>query len=174
MYCVGAPGNTAITTLKLVSNKNKEFNNDLFQSPGFYILRNENLILNDFDLIKENQILNRTTLMVGSSLIPENRNDLDLLEPITTLTPISISSSYPNYNDITVDKASYFYSISKTYRNETDKTIIVNEIGLYSNMASKAGNRRDYHLVLLARKVLDTPIIFNPGDVYTVTFNLDI
>ena len=41
-------------------------------------------------------------------------------------------------------------------------------------MASKAGNRRDYHLVLLARKVLDTPIIFNPGDVYTVTFNLDI
>ena len=112
--------------------------------------------------------------MVGSSLIPESRNDLDLLEPITTLTPISISSSYPNYNDIAVDEASYLYSISKTYRNETDKTIIVNEIGLYSNMVSRAGYGKDYYLVLLARKVLDTPIIFNPGDIYTVTFNLDI
>ena len=174
MYCVGAPNNTATATLKLVSNKNKIFNNDLFQSTGFYILRNENLVLNDFDLIKDNQINNKCTLMVGSSLIPESRNDLDLLEPITTLTPISISSSYPNYNDIAVDEASYFYSISKTYRNETDKTIIVNEIGLYSNMVSRAGYGKDYYLVLLARKVLDTPIIFNPGDIYTVTFNLDI
>ena len=47
MYCVGAPNNVAMTTLRLVSNKNEIFNNDLFQSAGFYILRNENLVLNE-------------------------------------------------------------------------------------------------------------------------------
>ena len=50
MYCVGAPTNLANTTLRLVSNKNEIFNNDIGQSAGFYILRNENLVLNDFDL----------------------------------------------------------------------------------------------------------------------------
>ena len=41
-------------------------------------------------------------------------------------------------------------------------------------MVSRAGYGKDYYLVLLARKVLDTPIIFNPGDIYTITLNLDI
>lgn len=35
MYCVGAPANAGNTTLRLVSNKNKEFNNDFGQSAGF-------------------------------------------------------------------------------------------------------------------------------------------
>ena len=145
----------------------------------FYLLKEENLYLKDFNLFPSEAEFNnftdrKATLMVGSSSQKESASDVTLIEPISKLTPISISSSYPNIKEITASSATYLYNINKTYKNETDKNIIVNEIGLFGNSSQNINNKTHIYRFLLARKVLDTPIIFKPNDIYTVSLNLDI
>ena len=145
----------------------------------FYLLKEENLYLKDFNLfpsdVEFNNFIDRkATLMVGSSSQKESASDVTLIEPISELTPISISCSYPNIKEITASLATYLYNINKTYKNETDKNIIINEVGLFGNSSQNINNKTHIYRFLLARKVLDTPIIFKPNDIYTVSLNLDI
>lgn len=165
------------STVPLTSINNIFYENMAIGVSGcFYILKQENLYLKDFDLVSTQDNLTKicATLMVGSSLQEESSLDINLIEPITDLTPISISNSFPNTNGITASSASYLYNINKTYKNETDKNIIVNEIGLFGNTSMNINGKITICRFLLGRKVLDTPIIFKPGDIYTISFNLDI
>ena len=148
-------------------------------SGKFYLFEENNLYLKDFNLVPSEVEFNnlrdrKITLMVGSSFQKESASDVTLIEPINELTPISISCSYPNIKEITASSATYLYNINKTYKNETDKNIIVNEIGLFGISSEKINNKTHIYRFLLARKVLDTPIIFKPNDIYTVSLNLDI
>ena len=73
--------------------------------------------------------------------------------------------------------------VNKTvvYRNDSENTVTVKEIGMYWNVSnmnytqSTAWNGINACPIMLAfRKVLTTPIVMAPGDVYAVTYRISL
>ena len=92
---------------------------------------------------------------VGSGDAVESANDYKLDNYINTLSYVSGVAG--NNGDLTTK--------TTTFKNNTSSTIVVKELGLYygwSNMTP----------VLIARKVLDTPVSIEPGE--TKTFSVHI
>lgn len=93
---------------------------------------------------------------VGSGDTPESVNDYKLDNYINTLTYVSGSAAQ---NGELANKTA-------TFQNDTSSTIIVKEVGLYYDFGS------GYPPVLMARKVLDTPVSIEPGE--TKSFSVHI
>ena len=93
---------------------------------------------------------------VGSGDAVESANDYKLDNYINTLSYVSGVAGHNG--DLTTK--------TTTFKNNTSSTIVVKELGLYyaceTNMAP----------VLIARKVLDTPVSIEPGE--TKTFSVHI
>ena len=92
---------------------------------------------------------------VGNGDIAESVNDYKLDSYINTLSYVSGVAS--NNGDLCTK--------TTTFKNNTSSTIIVKEVGLYFG----AGNSIP---VLIARKVLDTPVSIEPNE--TKTFSVHI
>lgn len=73
--------------------------------------------------------------------------------------------------------------INKTvvYRNDTENTVTIKEVGIYWVINSMAYTTATYWnslsgcpIALAFRKVLTTPIVMAPGDVYAVTYRVSL
>lgn len=95
---------------------------------------------------------------LGNGDTLESVNDYKLDSYINTLSYVTGSAS--QNGDLCTKTA--------TFKNNTSSTIIVKEVGLYFG----SGNSSTYPPLLLARKVLDTPISIEPGE--TKTFSVHI
>lgn len=125
---------------------------------------------------------------VGFGDTPATENDLTLADGNMDI----VSTASGTYNHPLVGKK-YLTIVSNTYntksageiknqtityRNDTENTVIVKEIGiyeLYTNMSTSSWNSlNENKIVLLTRKVLSNPITFAPGDQYAITYRLKI
>lgn len=61
-------------------------------------------------------------------------------------------------------------SINTTFKNNTNSSITIKEIGLYSRPSASTSA---HSKVLIYRKVLDTPVTIAPDEVYTFTITLN-
>lgn len=61
-------------------------------------------------------------------------------------------------------------SINTTFKNNTNSSITIKEIGLYSRPATSISA---HSKILIYRKVLDTPVTIAPDEVYTFTITLN-
>ena len=62
-------------------------------------------------------------------------------------------------------------TFTQVLQNNGDDTITINEVGIFlSNSESTTSNRMCY---LISRTVLDTPIVFNPGDIKSIVASID-
>lgn len=101
------------------------------------------------------------SLIVGNGTTNATQDDIALENEIKDLTYITGS---------TMNGASdYLKLITVTYKNNTSDIVSVNEIGMVAQMA----NDRYCDGVLLGRVVLATPVIMNPGDIYTFTYVIE-
>lgn len=97
-------------------------------------------------------------LFVGSGLTSPTIDDYKLENPLN-LEVLSASCTHNGSTTI----------VTRTFKNNTEEEVTINELGLYVF----ATNRKS-PFVLLARKVLSEPIILNPNETYTFTYNFTI
>lgn len=73
--------------------------------------------------------------------------------------------------------------INKTvvYRNDSENTVTIKEVGIYWNISSMNytqsaswNNINGCPIMLAFRKVLTTPVVMAPGDVYAVTYRISL
>ena len=118
-------------------------------------------------VIKLSNEANKITLEVGTGNTHPTVNDFSLAEKCEQLTPISIISTYSSE---TYENASYCVNISKTFKNNTDSEITINEIALTASAIS-ASNGVHSHNFIVCREVIE-PVTLQPGDTYT--FSIEI
>ena len=118
----------------------------------------------------------QTTLVIGSGTTPATVDDYKLGTPITTLTPIAATTLCKDKN--TGDTLSPTeFTITTTYRNDTDAAVTVNEIGImipvgYSSVSDS--NDNTLSSCLIYREVLATPVTVEPGQIRTFTLTTDV
>lgn len=96
-------------------------------------------------------------LIVGSGNTPVQYTDSSLESQINTLTKTNLAKriGYGNVN----------CSFAATYRNDTSDPITVREQGIIANY---------YNTMLVAREVLDVPVVINPGEAHVFTMALRV
>lgn len=101
-------------------------------------------------------------LELGTGTTPATDSDYNL-ESKVSLTSVSKSKNYGN--------ASYVYTLTQGFINNTDSAITVSEIGLmfYDKYAPDTTRHKD---ILLGRIVLDNPIVIAPGEIYTFSYTI--
>ena len=131
-----------------------------FPSPSHSIFGSSSGSENISQIPTDNSVTAVPILLVGKSNAEESYNDY-ALDAITELTAIG-----GRYINITYTPESCVYNTVKTFVNNTENDITVNEVGIYYHF--------DFNYdVLLYRKKLDTSVTLkaNGG---TATFNLVI
>jgi len=61
--------------------------------------------------------------------------------------------------------------VTRTFQNNTESAVTIKEVGLY--VFRCAGNV-DNRVVMIGRKVLETPVTIEVGDTYTFTYSIDL
>ena len=122
-------------------------------------------------------ISDQTTLVVGSGTTPVTDDDYKLDVPITTLTAVSATTSCKSAD--TGDALSpTTFTITTTYRNDTEAPVTVNEIGImipvgyrYSGSGTSANALSS---CLIYREVLETPVTIEPNQLRTFSIATDV
>jgi hypothetical protein len=68
----------------------------------------------------------------------------------------------------------YVKWVSSYYKNETNSAVTVKEIGMFVKQNGvSTGSGKQYNF-MIARKILDTPITLQPGEVKSFSYGIDI
>ena len=100
-------------------------------------------------------------LELGTSNAPEEYESGALVEPITDLTGVEASTR--------IADGEALRTVVATFRNDTENTFVVREIGIGISGIAFSSNYAGGKSIL-ARKVLSTPINFEPHQVYTFSY----
>lgn len=112
---------------------------------------------------------NGFVLFVGTGDNPSSSSDFKL-ENAVELNIISASCIH-NADETTI--------ITRTFQNNTGEEVIINEVGLYmfcSQTSYDTYKNENYYVpvIMLGRKVLNTPIIIANSESYTFTYKIDM
>ena len=122
-------------------------------------------------------IRNQTTLVVGSGTTPVTDNDYKLDVPITTLTAVNATTSCKT-SDTGGTLSPTTFVVSTTYRNDTEASVTVNEIGVMIPVGFKTSsggnNPNALSSCLIYREVLETPVIIEPNQLRTFSITTDV
>lgn len=122
-------------------------------------------------------ISTQTTLVVGSGTTPVTDDDYKLDIPITTLTAVSATTSCKT-DDTGNTLSPTTFTVSTTYRNDTEAPVTVKEIGIMIPVGYKysgAGtNRNALSSCLIYREVLETPVTIESGQLRTFSIATDV
>ena len=122
-------------------------------------------------------ISNQTTLVVGSGTTPVTDDDYKLDIPITTLTAVSATTSCKT-DDRGNTLSPTSFTVSTTYRNDTEAPVTVNEIGIMIPVGFKTSgsstNRNALSSCLIYREVLETPVTIESGQLRTFSIATDV
>lgn len=133
-----------------------------------------------------NQLSLGTYIDVGFGDTPVTSDDLQLadgnMDVITGYSGASVPHPIEGKKYLSIvgqsnNTKSAKESCNKTivYKNITENTVTVKEIGLYialNNLNQASAWASSMPLFLVFRKVLDTPIVFAPNDVYAITYRI--
>lgn len=127
---------------------------------------------------------------VGNSILNKKRNDyVNGSNPYYLYLALGSSTTTPTFNDYSMEESDVtsqltyingvvsraidktILSLTQVFKNETANSITVNEIGLGYCYAYSATNKR---AILIARKVLDTPVTIAPGETYNFTYSINV
>ena len=61
--------------------------------------------------------------------------------------------------------------VTRTFQNNTENAVTIKEVGLY---VFRCTGNVDNRVVMIGRKVLDTPVTLEVGDAYTFTYSIDL
>ena len=119
----------------------------------------------------------QTTLVVGSGTTPVTDDDYKLDAPITTLTAVSATTSCKSAG--TGDALSpTTFTVTTTYRNDTEAPVTVNEIGIMIPVGYKisgtGSNNNALSSCLIYREVLETPVTIEPNQLRTFSIATDV
>lgn len=68
--------------------------------------------------------------------------------------------------------------VRRTFQNNTVNAVTINEVGLYvftqNNLNFEPGDTRNFPLIMIGRRVLETPVTLQVGDSYTFTYVIDM
>lgn len=118
----------------------------------------------------------QTTLVIGSGTTPATVDDYKLETPITTLTPIAATTLCKD-KDTGNTLSPTEFTITTTYRNDTDAAVTVNEIGIMIPAgwrSSSGSSTNSLSSCLIYREVLATPVTVEPGQIRTFTLTTDV
>ena len=127
---------------------------------------------------------------VGDSILNKKRNDyVNGSNPYYLYLALGSSTTTPTFDDYSMEESDVtsqltyingvvarsidktILSLTQVFKNETANPITINEIGLGYCYAYSATNKR---AILLARKVLDTPVTMQPGETYNFTYSINV
>lgn len=114
-------------------------------------------------------------LIPGCGNTPATPTDYTLEDPMIIYTPGSTTPSYKytnvNFSDnSSIQDSRVFFGKRVTVTNNRDEAITVKELGLVSYCY--AANTHLFHL--LARKVLAEPVVIQPFERYTFTYEIGV
>ena len=124
-------------------------------------------------------ITGQTTLVVGSGTTPVTDDDYKLDVPIASasLTAVSATTSCKTENTGEALSPTSF-TITTTYRNDTEAPVTVNEIGIMIPVGCKssisATMPNALSSCLIYREVLETPVTIEPGQLRTFSITTDV
>lgn len=99
-----------------------------------------------------------TTILFGTGTTPPSVDDFKLDSIIENIEIINTN----------VNGNGGIWLCSRTIRNNNNDVVSISEVGLYSAPTNSNYNFR----YLLAREVLQEPVVMQPGEVYTFTFTI--
>lgn len=101
-----------------------------------------------------------SNIIVGSGTTPVTPSDFQLEQEITTgLSSPSITRSW--------NSTEGYLTYRKNMTNSSDTELVISEIGLTWGVIPASG--ASYYQVLVYREVLDTPLVVQPGETFTVS-----
>ena len=122
-------------------------------------------------------ITDQTTLVVGSGTTPVTDDDYKLDVPITTLTAVSATTSCKT-DDTKNTLSPTTFTVSTTYRNDTEAPVTVNEIGIMIPVGYKHSGSgaipNALSSCLIYREVLETPVTIEPNQLRTFSIATDV
>lgn len=123
-----------------------------------------NQVCNPYASVGSDAFKNGISIIVGSGDEEPTVKDIRLSNMISTLSYVTASTiqGTSDYNKF----------ISVSYKNNTENTVTVKEVGLMIQETEGTGSRL-YRKALLGRVVLDTPVVMSPGDTYTFTYCIE-
>lgn len=105
-----------------------------------------------------------TFILVGSGTAEPSSSDYKLENCISDLTDCGQYVAMSSVN---------LFSVNRILRNDTNKDVVINEVGLY-NRPNYSDSDKGRTKLLLVREVLPETVTLHPGDSYTFTISLTI
>lgn len=107
-------------------------------------------------------IWNGFTLFVGTGDTAETAEDYKLAN--------AVELAVTGASCLHADNGKTF--VTRTFQNNTESAVTIKEVGLY--VFRCIGNQANNQIVMIGRKVLETPVTINVGDVYTFTYSVNL
>ena len=106
---------------------------------------------------------NGFTLFLGSGDTPVTPEDYKLENAV--ILDVTAASCYQEPNGKII--------VSRTFKNNTEEAVTIKEAGCY--LFAQIPNAQYYApVVMIARKVLKTPVIIPVGEIYTFNYSIDM
>lgn len=105
-------------------------------------------------------IANGFVLFVGTGNTPETKNDYKLANSIEL--DVTSASCTHNANGKTY--------VERTFQNNTGLSVTIKELGCYMFSFNPGSMADDLPVIMIARKVLETPVVIADGDNQTFTY----
>lgn len=102
------------------------------------------------------------TLVVGSGTTEPTVNDLAMESFVSSLSVVTESNS--GNRSISYDD-NFMYTLSKTFKNNTNSPVTITELGAYSQTLPSFGT------LMYAREVI-SPVTIQPGSIYTFSITV--
>ena len=109
------------------------------------------------------RLMTGMTLVVGSGTTEPTVNDFRLESPVSSLSVVTSSNS--GNRAISYDD-NFIYTLSKTFRNNTENPITITELGAYSQELPNSGG-----VIMYAREVI-SPVTIQPGATYSFSITI--
>ena len=142
-----------------------KINNDTSRSSSMTLINTSgtNVTAQDSNNHAVSQLFSRAELAVGTGSTVPSSSDYSITNEdagLTTVTKTGTNdSATPSYTQ------DYIANFSKTYRNDTESDITINEVAIVTKPLDIYGNPQ--FEVVIARDVLSTPVTIAPGEAYT-------
>ena len=107
---------------------------------------------------------------IGTGTTAPSIMDFKLENENTLLTPMQISKVYYLDGKVSFEESSFLYSITKTYKNNTENNITITEAGIFA-FEGNGANQSSVKYYCIDREVFN-PVIIKPGETYSFSITI--
>lgn len=107
---------------------------------------------------------------IGTGTTAPSIMDFKLENENTLLTPMQISKVYYLDGKVSFEESSFLYSITKTYKNNTENNITITEAGIFA-FDGNGADQSSVKYYCIDREVFN-PVIIKPGETYSFSITI--